>query len=115
MLMLRMVRNGWIRPLVEPSHRPCVCRTLQSNKISKMCPHSCRVKYKRVGMSTTQVRTERQREKGDAVDDTADEKLISRSKKEMENFIGVKLMIIIRELPLRKFCKVFCPIEVKAK
>ena len=43
-------------------------------------------------------------EKGDAMDDTADEKLISQSKKEMENFIGVKLMIIIRELPLRKFC-----------
>lgn len=36
----RMVRNGWIVTLVEPSHRPYVCRTLQSNKISKMCPHS---------------------------------------------------------------------------
>ena len=49
------------------------------------------------------------------MDDTVDEKFISQSKNEMENFIGVNLMIIIRELPLRKFCEVFCPTKVKAK
>lgn len=60
------------------------------------------------------IQRDREKKRG-AMDDTVDEKFISQSKKEVENFIGVNLMIIIRELPLRKFCKVFCPTEVKAK
>lgn len=60
------------------------------------------------------IQRDRERKRG-AMDDTVDEKFISQSKNEMENFIGVNLMIIIRELPLRKFCEVFCPTKVKAK
>lgn len=76
-----------------------------------MCPHG-RVKYKLVwACRQAQVRTERQREKGDAVGDTADEELsvdLKRNKillDQVDEFISVRL--------LSKFCKVFCPMRSK--
>ena len=42
-------------------------------------------------------------------------KLISRSKKEMENFIRDKLRIITWKYTLRKLQELFCPLDVKAQ
>ena len=47
--------------------------------------------------------------------DSVDEKLISRSEKEMENFIQAKLRIITREQPLRKLQELFRPLQVKTQ
>ena len=49
------------------------------------------------------------------IKDFVDKKLITWSKKKMENFIRAKLRIITREQHLRNLWELFCPLEVKAQ